>query len=89
MGKATKYVSKQADENGFIHWSEEENQTWQALIERQLACVQGKACDEYMHGLEKLNLPTDRIPQLSEVNQVLTRGNWLAMCTSACANWLW
>ncbi|REL27586.1 phenylalanine 4-monooxygenase [Thalassotalea euphylliae] len=71
MGKATKYVSKQADENGVIHWSEEENQTWQALIERQLACVQGKACDEYMHGLKKLNLPKDRIPQLSEVNQVL------------------
>ncbi|REL36171.1 phenylalanine 4-monooxygenase [Thalassotalea euphylliae] len=71
MGKATKYVSKKADDNGFIHWSEEENQTWQALIERQLACVQGKACDEYMQGLEKLNLPTNRIPQLSEVNQVL------------------
>ena len=71
MGKARMYVSKQADDEGFINWSEEENQTWQALIERQLDCVQGKACDEYMQGLEKLNLPTNRIPQLSEVNQVL------------------
>ena len=71
MGKATKYVSKQADENGLIHWTDEENETWQALITRQLKCVEGKACDEYMHGLEKLNLPNDRVPQLEEVSKVL------------------
>ena len=71
MAKATKYVSKDGDENGIIHWTEEENQTWQALIERQLKCIEGKACDEFMLGLEKLNLPLDRIPQLEEINQVL------------------
>ncbi len=71
MGKATKYVSKDADENGIIHWTEEENSTWQALIERQLKCIKGKACDEYLLGLEKIQLPTDRIPQLEEVSKVL------------------
>lgn len=71
MGKATKYVSKDADENGIIHWTEEENKTWSLLIERQLNCIQGKACDEFLSGLEKLNLPLNRIPQLDEVNKVL------------------
>jgi len=71
MGKATKYVSKQCNEQGFIDWTEQENSTWQALIERQLACIEGRACDEYMAGLELLNLPTDRVPQLEEVSKVL------------------
>lgn len=67
----SKYVSKQSDANGFIAWSSEENEIWSALIARQLSCIQGKACDEYMAGLDKLNLPTDRIPQLEEVSKVL------------------
>lgn len=67
----TQYISKQSDANGIIHWSEEENQIWSELITRQLSCIKGKACDEYMAGLELLNLPTDRIPQLEEVNKVL------------------
>jgi phenylalanine-4-hydroxylase len=71
MAKGTKYVSKTPDEQGFIDWSAEENLVWQELIVRQLACIKDKACDEYHEGLEKLNLPMDRIPQLDEVSQVL------------------
>ena len=71
MAKASNYTSKQPDENGVIHWSEEENKIWSELVARQLACIEGKACDEYLAGLKKINLPTDRIPQLSELNEVL------------------
>ncbi|MEW6990738.1 phenylalanine 4-monooxygenase [Colwelliaceae bacterium 6441] len=71
MSKATKYVSRVPDENGIIHWSTEENQVWQELIERQLTTIEGTACNEYLEGLQKLNLPTDRIPQLEEVSETL------------------
>ncbi|GLX77392.1 phenylalanine 4-monooxygenase [Thalassotalea insulae] len=71
MAKATNYVSRVPDENGIIDWSTEENQIWHELITRQLSCIEGTACDEYIAGLEKLNLPTDRIPQLEEVSEVL------------------
>ena len=71
MSKSSKYVSRQSDETGFIAWSDEENQIWHELISRQLSVVEGKACDEYMAGLQKLQLPTDRIPQLEEVSKVL------------------
>ncbi|WNO61440.1 phenylalanine 4-monooxygenase [Rheinheimera sp. MMS21-TC3] len=67
----TNYVSRQSDENGIIAWSDEENQIWHELITRQLGVIEGKACNEFMHGLTKLNLPTDRIPQLEEVSSVL------------------
>lgn len=71
MGKQSKYVSRQPDENGIIHWSDEDNAVWRDLVDRQLKHIPGKACDEYMHGLELLNLPRDRVPQLHEVNAVL------------------
>lgn len=71
MGKATKYVSRTPDENGNIQWTDEENNTWQQLILRQLECVKDTACDEFNLGIKLLNLPTDRIPQLEEVSTVL------------------
>ena len=62
MGKQSNYVSRQPDENGIIAWSDEDNAVWRDLVERQLKLIPGKACDEYMHGLELINLPHDRIP---------------------------
>jgi phenylalanine-4-hydroxylase len=71
MGKGTKYVSKHPDASGHIEWTRDENEVWGALVERQLKCIKGKACDEYMHGLDLLNFPKDRVPQLEEINKVL------------------
>jgi phenylalanine-4-hydroxylase len=71
MSKSSSYTSRQSDENGNIDWSDEENSIWQELVERQLECIKGKACDEFFVGLDKLNLPLDRIPQLHEVSKVL------------------
>ena len=71
--KPSKYVAREPDASGFIEYSDLEHQTWQRLIERQLDIVPGRACDEYLHGLELLDLPRDRIPQLEEVSAVLRR----------------
>jgi len=73
MGKSSQYVSKQPDAEGIIAWSDEENAVWHDLVARQLQHIPGKACDEYMKGLELLDLPLDRIPQLHEINAVLER----------------
>ncbi|PSJ46493.1 phenylalanine 4-monooxygenase [Zobellella endophytica] len=69
--KATQYVARQAGPDGIIHYSAEEDAIWQTLIERQLACVAGRACDEYMAGLTRLQLPREGIPQLGDINRVL------------------
>ncbi|CUS49097.1 MAG: phenylalanine-4-hydroxylase PhhA [Idiomarinaceae bacterium HL-53] len=70
--KESKYVSKTPDEHGIIHWSNDDNQVWHDLVARQLEIIPGKACDEYMRGLELLDLPKDSIPQLGEINKVLS-----------------
>jgi phenylalanine-4-hydroxylase len=71
MAKHTNYVAKHPDEQGVITWTAQENKVWQTLITRQLAHITDKACDEYIDGLTKLALPTDRIPQLEDVSKVL------------------
>jgi len=71
MSKATKYVSHQPDEHGNILWSAEENAIWKTLVDRQMQVLPGRACHEFMQGLEKLALPHERIPQLHDVNEVL------------------
>ncbi len=69
--KGTKYQARLPDPSGHIHYPDAEHQIWAELLARQSSCIQGKACEEYMAGLAALDLPTDRIPQLSEVDCIL------------------
>ncbi len=71
MGKGTKYVAKVPDENGHIHYTEEENRIWHELITRQKPALPGRACKAYINALSRLDLPEDRVPQCEEVSRVL------------------
>ncbi len=73
MSKGTQYQSKQSDENGIIHWTDEENQIWSELYDRQITLLPGRACQQYMDGIELLGMPTDRIPQLKDIDEVLLK----------------
>ncbi|AUZ05583.1 MULTISPECIES: phenylalanine 4-monooxygenase [Vitreoscilla] len=65
------YTAKQSDAHGHIAWTEVEDETWQRLLTRQLSHLQDKACDEYLLGLERLDLPQDHIPNLQDISRVL------------------
>ena len=69
--KSTQYQAREPDKRGVIHYPEGEHQVWNTLITRQLKVIEGRACQEYVDGIEQLNLPHERIPQLAEINQVL------------------
>ena len=69
--KKQPYVSRQPDSKGHIHYSENENKMWQALLERQAKQIPNRACSAYLDGLEKLNLPSTYIPQLHDIDEVL------------------
>lgn len=69
--KKQPYVSHQPDSHGHIHYSDDENAMWQALLERQAKQIPNRACSAYLEGLEKLNLPSTHIPQLQDIDEVL------------------
>ncbi len=69
--KQTHYVSKAVDENGIAHYTEEENAVWEMLFERQRKIIENRACDEYIQGIELLNMSKDKIPQCKEISAAL------------------
>jgi phenylalanine-4-hydroxylase len=71
MSKQTQYVSKSIDAQGCIQWTAEENERWARLYKRQIDLLQGRACDQYMEGIELLGMPSDQIPQLPDIDKVL------------------
>lgn len=73
MDTKTTYIAKEADATGLVHYTEQEHQVWNELITRQLPLVKDRACPEFLHGLDVLNLPHDRIPQLPEISTALKK----------------
>lgn len=71
MEFVSRYVSHQPNEQGLIRYSAEENRVWKILFERQKNLVMGRACDEFLEGLQNLGLTADAIPQLPEVSRRL------------------
>lgn len=67
----SKYVAKIPDANGYIDFNEEENGTWKLLYERQVEVIKNRACDEFIAGVKKLDMPHDRVPQCYEVSERL------------------
>lgn len=71
------YIAKIPDPKGIVSYTDEENETWSILYNRQLELLQQRACDEYLSGLHLLKLPADRIPQCEEINSLLAKHtNW-------------
>ncbi|RYV02485.1 phenylalanine 4-monooxygenase [Shewanella sp. OPT22] len=69
--KGTKYISHEPDASGLFHYSDEEHDVWRQLYARQEVNLPGRACKEYLDGIDALNMPKDRIPQLGEIDKVL------------------
>lgn len=72
----TEYIAKEPDSQGVIPFTEQEHQTWATLIKRQKQTIQGRACPEFIDGLQALAMPEDRVPSLGEINEVIQVTGW-------------
>ncbi|MFN3229361.1 MAG: phenylalanine 4-monooxygenase [Asticcacaulis sp.] len=58
-------------------YTAEEHQTWLTLYERQMGVLPGRACDEFMQGLELLDLHGTGIPDFRKLSEALkARTGW-------------
>ena len=60
-------------DQGWADYTAEEHATWDILYERQAALLPGYACDEFLHGMQALNLHRGGIPNFDEINVELQR----------------
>jgi len=73
MEFTSQYSAHQPDAQGMVKYSAEDHHVWGLLFSRQKKLIVGRACDEYLAGLDQLKLTPDRIPQLPEVSRTLSR----------------
>ncbi len=52
-------------------YTDQENEVWRILCERRMAKLPETACEAWLDGLEKLQMPLDRIPLFDELNERL------------------
>ncbi|MGH6848173.1 MAG: phenylalanine 4-monooxygenase, partial [Methylocella sp.] len=57
---------------GFERYGEAEHRTWTTLYERQAELLPGRACDEFLHGLDALDLYGQGIPDFRQLNEKLS-----------------
>ncbi|MEY3338356.1 MAG: hypothetical protein RL245_1348, partial [Pseudomonadota bacterium] len=52
-------------------YSPDEHQIWDDLYERQMKLIPGRACKEFMFGLDRLNLHRGGVPNFNEISEEL------------------
>lgn len=64
-------------EQGWSRYTAQEHAVWKTLFERQSRLLPGRACDEFMQGLQDLPISHDRIPDFQELSATLMqRTGW-------------
>jgi phenylalanine-4-hydroxylase len=60
-------------DQGWESYAQAEHDVWITLYERQTALLPGRACDEFLRGLDALDLHRSGIPDFQRINEELQR----------------
>ena len=60
-------------DQGWADYRAEDHAIWRTLFERQSRLLPGRACDEYVAGLQRLGVAADGIPDFQRLSDILER----------------
>jgi len=60
-------------DQGWDNYAQAEHEVWITLYERQTALLPGRACDEFLRGLDALDLHRSGIPDFRRINEEIQR----------------
>ena len=64
-------------DQGWEHYTAEEHAVWKTLFERQRHLLPGRACDEFIRGMDDLPIGPDQIPNFEALSETLMqRTGW-------------
>lgn len=73
MEFSSRYQAKIPNAKGIVDYSAAENLVWDTLYSRQSEILAGIACDEFIRGVDLLQLTPNNIPQLPDVSTILQK----------------
>lgn len=71
MAKGGSYVAHEMTADGKIPWTDEDHKVWSYLYDRQIDAIKDRACSEYIEGIKKLGLSSNKVPQPKDVSKAL------------------
>ena len=60
-------------DQGWSDYTAEEHAVWKTLYERQSRLLPGRACDEFIRGMQDLPIGPDQIPDFEQLSEVLAK----------------
>jgi phenylalanine-4-hydroxylase len=60
-------------DQGWENYTADEHAVWKTLFERQTKLLPGRACDEFVQGMQALPIGADHIPDFRRLSDVLTK----------------
>jgi phenylalanine-4-hydroxylase len=60
-------------DRGWENYTDDEHAVWKTLFERQTKLLPGRACDEFVQGMQALPIAADHIPDFRRLSDVLVR----------------
>lgn len=60
-------------DQGWAHYTKEEHGVWRTLFERQSKLLPGRACDEFIRGMQDLPIGPEQIPDFEQMSKVLKK----------------
>ncbi|GAB2470581.1 phenylalanine 4-monooxygenase [Comamonas humi] len=60
-------------DQGWAHYTAEEHAVWKTLFERQSRLLPGRACDEFLAGMEHLPIGPEQIPNFEQLSEILMK----------------
>ena len=60
-------------DQGWEHYTADEHAVWKTLFERQTKLLPGRACDEFVRGMQALPIGPEQIPNFEQLSDVLMK----------------
>lgn len=60
-------------DQGWSQYTPQEHAVWKTLFERQSKLLPGRACDEFVQGMQKLPIGADQIPNFEQLSETLMK----------------
>jgi phenylalanine-4-hydroxylase len=78
--KMPKYLKRFIVDQDYDRYTPRDHAIWRYVMQRNIAYLRHTAHPSYLNGLKQTGISIDRIPSIDDMNQILSKIGWAAVC---------